>query len=148
MKKVYSIIVNYGMNLMNMLESARCNWHDKDLNSENFPVTKKETVENRFKLVRFVRKMNTNEVEAQLKQKNMRPAELRELLAFCNDTVNFEIPDECSIIALGSTWIDSSSSTERVNVPCVRGNNQARRIIGNDISSDWDESNYFLAVQM
>lgn len=101
MKK--NVIINYGRSVEDGIKAGKYDWSNEDITSSHFPSEEAGTKEVSINLIHFGRdRETTDEVISKLDKTGMRPATLKELLAFSEKYP--DIQREFSIIALGSIW--------------------------------------------
>ena len=139
----YSITIDYGKTLEEMVKAGAYDWKNSDITSEHFPIDGNGMVECTTELVHFNRSISTDDALAELDKQGFRPATIEELLAF--GSTNPEIQRQFPIIALGSVW--ASRGGDR----CVaylnrRGSERGLSLDWFD-DDDWDDHCRFLAVR-
>lgn len=100
--KVYTLIIDYGRNVEDGIKVGKYNWSNKDITSSHFPSDEVGTEEVFIKIVHFRRLIATDEVLSELDKMGLRPASLKELLAFGEKYPDLQ--KEFPIIALYSVW--------------------------------------------
>ena len=100
--KMFTIVVDYARSLEN--SKNEYDDADKDITDDHFPKAEWECgkKEQSFALYHFDKSVNPDDVVAEMDKDGMRPATLRELLAFGRN--NPELQLQFSIAALGSAW--------------------------------------------
>lgn len=92
--------VDYNLSLAQMIEAGEYDRTADDITWGNFTVKKRESGEVELHIVGFGRDMTTDEVLAELDKRNLRPAELSELLAL--GATHRNLQRSFPFIALGS----------------------------------------------
>ena len=139
---VYSVAVDYGKSVEEMVSSGNYDWKNDDINSRNFPVKGEGMVNVNLELVHLDKSVGSEEVLAYLEANGMRPATVEELLAF--GATYPEIQREFPIICLGSSWVDPDGG--RV-VPYLSGSGSRRGLSLYWFGDDWRGRCRFLAVR-
>lgn len=99
---VYRITVDHTLNLKEAISAGRYDWTNGDINDKNFPDTETGKADADMYLVHFNRLISSDDAISELATRGLRPATLRELLAF-----GAKYPEkqrEFPIIELGSVW--------------------------------------------
>ncbi|MDP3901700.1 MAG: hypothetical protein Q8Q37_01845 [bacterium] len=144
--QIFSVIVDYSSTLCAMIEAGSYNWVSLDINDKNFPSPKitsdlpQATIN--LELIRFNKRMSSEQVMDELKKQNLRPATLPELLAF-----GAKFPEKqrkYPLVALGSVW---QNLYGRRRVPILYGDDDERALDLDDWDGDWDGRYRFLAVR-
>ncbi|MDO9509937.1 MAG: hypothetical protein Q7J14_01460 [Candidatus Magasanikbacteria bacterium] len=143
-KDIFSVVVDFGMSLVEMVNAGKYDWKNDDITVNHFPITGSGKSEVDFQLVYLNKSANSEEVLLHMEKNNLRPATLAELLFF-----GMKYPEkqrEFPIIALGSSWVDSGGSRR---VPYLYGNDSKRSLyLGlRWFGSDWIDYCRFLAVR-
>ena len=141
-KNSCTYLVDYDQRLRKLIKANKYGWVSPYINSRSFPnqayeVGKKEQ---QFKLYRFDHATESDFVTAEMKKDKMRPATLRELLAY--GKANPELQREFHIIALGSICLDTASPY----VCGLCGHITARRLFCYSDFHGWEAGFRFLAV--
>jgi hypothetical protein len=118
---VYPVEVNYDLSLRDAIEAGDYQGVNAFITVENFPSSKSGVSKEDIFLMRFDGRMTSEEVVNALSKKGMRPAELREFLAF--GATYPEMQRKFSVIGLGSVWRDKKGYR---NVPCLYTASEAR----------------------
>lgn len=98
----YPITVNYGLSLKEMIAVGRYDREDKDITALHFPMKGEGTKEVVTELVHFNRHMESEDVLREFDERSLRPATIKELLAF--GAKYPELQRQFPIVALGSIW--------------------------------------------
>ncbi|MFC1618062.1 hypothetical protein ACFL2B_02160 [Patescibacteria group bacterium] len=112
------------------------------ITSENFSLDESQIGDFELILVHLNRKATTDEVLAELKERNLEPAKIGHLLAFGADYP--EIQREFPIAALGSSWVDPDGFR---GVPYLEGNDAERGLSLGWRGHHWDDGWRFLALR-
>ncbi|MFA6588416.1 MAG: hypothetical protein WCT08_05100 [Patescibacteria group bacterium] len=100
--KVLDVAVNRDRSIADGIAAGKYYSKHPDINDKNFPCTGSGTELIKIILVHFDKSMSTGDVLKELGERNLRPADLQELLA-----VGEQYPEEqrtCGIVALASEW--------------------------------------------
>lgn len=101
----YTVAVDYGMALADMIAVGKYDWTNSDITTKHFSVRGEGKAEVEIQLVHFDRVMESDDVIRELDKQGLRPAKIEELLAF---GANYpEVQREFPVVALGSVWRDS-----------------------------------------
>lgn len=98
----FTVTMDYTKTVEQMVEAGTYDWKNKDINSENFPVNRRESGKVEVHLIHFNRFISSDDATKELDRMGFRPAELPELLA-----LGAKQPDEqrkYPIVVLGSAW--------------------------------------------
>jgi hypothetical protein len=98
----FPVNVDFRSSVREVIASGNFGWVNRNINDENFPTEGSEKLELQMHLIHFGCRMKSEEVTLALEAQYMRPATLRQLLAFAAS-----YPDnrwESPIVALGSKW--------------------------------------------
>ena len=113
-QEVFPVQVNYDLSVCDAIEAGDYQAVNASITSENFPTSRSGQADLEIYLMRFGGRMTSEEVVDALSKKGMRPAELREFLAF--GATYPEMQRKFSIVGLGSVWRDKKGYK---NVPCL-----------------------------
>lgn len=134
----YSVTVNYGQTIEQLVEAGQYDWVNGVINSRNFLSREKGEVQIDIHLLNFDRTSSEDIISAMDRQ-GFRPASLEELLAL--GAAYPDLQRENPIVALGSTYpIDQG-------VPCLSRNDGYRRLSLIWFEGDWGPSWRFAAVR-
>ncbi len=140
---MYQLTVDYSQSLEGMIKAGKYDWVNSNITRDNFPTNHHgmQTIE--VELIHFGKELTTQEIEVELENQSLRPATLKELLAF-----GAKYPDkqrEYSIVALGSGWVDPIG---RRYVPYLVQDGDVRdlNLSWDDPYFKWEGSYRFLAV--
>ncbi|MEK9131766.1 MAG: hypothetical protein AAB447_02570 [Patescibacteria group bacterium] len=110
LRKVYGlpplklmIVIDYGKTLEQVLEAGKYDWVNSDVTPDRFPIKGTGVVEREAKIVHFGKDMSSEQVEAELEKKSLRPGTHEELLAF--GSTYPEMQRKFPIVALGSSAV-------------------------------------------
>jgi len=117
------ISVNYGRSIEDWVEACQCDNSSSDITSEHFPTERQGIAEVVVEIVRFFQPISTEDALKEFARRGLRPAELKELLAFSEKHPN--VQREFSILALGSVW---KNQENRHLAPCLEGDPAWRSI--------------------
>jgi len=140
--EVLSVTVNRDRTIAEGIKAGEYNWSNDSINDKNFKRTGKGTEVTEIILVHFDKSMSTDKALKELEKRNLRPADLQELLA-----IGEQHPDkqrQFPIIALGSVWQNPVGNRL---VPFL-GRNDSRRGLNLDwVGGDWRDVCRFAAVR-
>jgi hypothetical protein len=139
---IFPLKVNYDLSVESLVAHGKYDWKDEHITSKDFPTTRKGEVVLETELVHFDKVTTYEEVIAELKRRELRPAELHELLTF-----GATYPKEqrkYSIVALGT--VRQYWDSERDAVYLSRGGD-GRSLILIYFGIRWGERCRFLAVR-
>ncbi len=139
----YVVSVDYGKSFEEMVLGGNYDWKNDNINSLNFPIKGKGTVNVNLELVHFNKSASSKDVLTYLEANGMRPATIEELLAF--GATYPEVQREFPIICLGSFWINRFGNRE---VPFLCSRHGFERHLDFEWSIfAWFEGYRFLAVR-
>jgi hypothetical protein len=113
-RDVFPVAVNYDLSVEEAIQGGDYQAVHADITGKNFPSTRRGQTELEIVLVRFDRRMASEDVVRELDEEGLRPAELPEFLAF-----GAKYPDvqrKFSVAGLGSVWRDRKGYR---SVPCL-----------------------------
>ena len=136
----YTVSVDYGKTVEEMVASGRYDWSNGNITSKNFPVNGTGVVTVALELVHLNKAASSGAVLAHLKDNGT----LAELLAF--GATYPEIQREFPIVCLdkGSSWVDPRG---RRRVPFLDRDGSDRKLSLDWFDCVWDEDCRFLAVR-
>lgn len=143
----FKVTVDYSQSIAEMVAAGKYDWKNDDITEKHFPSPKLPAgfptkVELNLELIHFNRVISSDEALAELKKQGLRPATLRELLAFA---VSYpEKQREFPIVALGSVWRRWDGSR---CVPCLWGGSVGRYLGLGYFGDGWGGYDRFLAVR-
>ncbi len=139
----FSVLVDYRLTLDQMIEAGRYDWKNSGITS-NFPVNcrRDESADVTMFLVKYDRSMESDDIIKDLDVRNLRAAELPELLAL--GAQNPDIQREFPIVALGSVWVNYRGHR---SVPVLSRKGDARYLDLNNWVSGWHSRARFLAAR-
>ncbi len=108
MFKTIKLNIDYSENLEDLIKRGKYDWVDSNINSSNFPNDRKDKEKIELKLIHFGEGITTKEVLKELEAKNLRPANLYELLNL--GIKESELQRKFYIVTLGSVWRDPDGS--------------------------------------
>jgi hypothetical protein len=117
----YPLSVNYDLPLAEAVDTGKYQGVHSSITSQDFPSKRHGLAMLEIFLVRYHRRMTSEEVLSELDKEGLRPAELPEFLAFGAEYP--EVQRQFSIIGLGSVWKDKKGYR---NVPCLYEASEAR----------------------
>ena len=143
MKSVFPISIDYSKSLAQMIQAGKYDYVDPDITEAYFPKGKAGgKAEFNLELFHPNKAMSSDQVLVEMKNRNLRPAELPMGLAFAE-----KYPEEqrkVPIVILGSIWRDCYGGR---GAPCLYGGAGGRRLRLYWFGLDWDESYWFLTVR-
>ena len=89
--------------LESLIKQTKFTWANSDINSKNFPDAELADVEH-LELIHFNRTISSDDAIKEMKEKGLRPATARELVAYA--IKNPEEQRKYPIVALGQDWQD------------------------------------------
>jgi len=113
-RDVFPVTVNYDLSAEEAIKAGDYQAVHTDITSTNFPSTRRGQSDMEIVLIRFDRRMTSENVVRELEAEGLRAAELPEFLAF-----GARYPDvqrKFSVAGLGSVWQDRKGYR---NVPCL-----------------------------
>ncbi|MFH1611227.1 MAG: hypothetical protein ABIA83_01350 [Patescibacteria group bacterium] len=138
----YTVTVDYGNTIEQMVMAGRYDWHNDDINSGNFQVNGTGVVTTTLELVHLGRKASARQALTHMEANDLRPGEIEELLAF--GATYPEMQRQFPIICLGSSWVNRHGSRR---APYLDGYDSRRRLNLDWYGSGWGERCRFLAVR-
>lgn len=140
--KIYSVSVDYGMSVEELIKLGLYDWANSDITSKHFPTQRTGKQEVVIELIHFNRSIGSEEALRELDKMGYRPAELHELLAFGAKYPN--IQREFPVIALGSVW---QCPLGRRRVPFLYWGGSGRELRLRWFGDDWHVRCRFAAVR-
>ncbi|MFC1618059.1 hypothetical protein ACFL2B_02145 [Patescibacteria group bacterium] len=125
-----------------LIELGNYDWVSEDITVANFPPDESQFGDFELIMVHLNVEATTEEVLADLKERNLEPAKIGHLLAF--GAKYPEIQREFSIAALGSSWVCPYGHRR---VPCLGGGDAERRLRLGWRDDLWYVSWRFLALR-
>ena len=151
---VYEVEVDYNQSLREMIEAGEYSAQHPDITQENFPFDARGEIERQFFLVRFNQIMSTADVLESFARHNLRPATMQELLAFGTDRHTdfahkpLSQPQFLTIIALGSSWKNTTVGWFPIFVPCFRWCSKDKVMLSLEpFKNSWTHQDRLLAVR-
>jgi hypothetical protein len=140
--EILVVTVNRDRTIADGVVAGKYDWKNNDINDVNFRRTGSGSESAEIILVHFDRSMSTSNVLKELEKRNLRPADLQELLA-----IGEQSPDKqraFPIVALGSVWLHPLGLR---CVPYLRwyGSERALNLIW--LERDWDDRCCFAALR-
>lgn len=142
--KVFRVTVDYGLTIAQAIQEVNCDWVNSDINDQNFSVLKMGEERSTFVYVRFDRVATTVEVLEYMKQNNLVPADIKQLLAFGKQN-----PDEqrkYPIVELGSGWLSSAGDRHVAYLSVDDGKRKLNLLPWGTPGGQWVECYRFLAI--
>lgn len=140
----YMVTIDYDMPLADMIEVGSYDWVNDDITAKPFPPNKRESCKVELYVLHFGRDMTTKEVLAELDKRDLRFAELPELLAL--GAAHPDLQRKFPLVALGSEWRRRDGD---VGVPSLCGYGDVRRLFlyWSGPQDGWDDLCRFVAVR-
>ncbi len=141
-RDIFPVAVNYDLPVEEAVQAGDYQAVHMGIVSKNFPSRKKGQAELEIVLVRFDRRMTSEDVLRELDEEGLRAAELHEFLAF-----GAKYPDvqrKCSVVGLGSVWRDRKKYR---NVPCLYTASEGRYLDLRWWDDAWYSYSRFAAVR-
>jgi hypothetical protein len=135
---VFRVSVNYDLSVEEMIKAGKYDQSSYEITSKNFPSSRTGTSEGVIQLVRFDGFMESKEVLRELEDRELRPANLPELLAL--GAQHPYLQRKFPIVALGLFWHGG-----RV-VACLWGDHRKRGLGFDWLGIRWDGLHRFAAV--
>lgn len=139
---VFPLSVNYDLPLTEAIDAGNYAGVNSSITSQNFPPTKHGKTDLEIILVRYDRRMTSEEVLSALDKEGLRPVELPEFLAFGAEYP--ELQRQFSIVGLGSVWKDRKGYR---NVPCLYEASEARYLDLHWWDDGWYSFSRFAAIR-
>jgi len=105
LRDIFSVNTNYDLSIADLIKACNLSWTNDDITDEHFVVSKVGREESKLVYVHLDRIATTREVLEYMKENNLQPADIKQLLSFGKQN-----PDEQRkhpIVELGSLWRDS-----------------------------------------
>jgi hypothetical protein len=141
-RDIFPVAVNYDLPVEEAIQAGDYQAVHAGIASKNFPSTKRGQVEVEIVLVRFDRRMASEDVVRELAEEGLRAAELHEFLAF--GAKYPEVQRKCSVVGLGSVWRDRKKYR---NVPCLYTASEGRYLDLRWWDDAWYSYSRFAAVR-
>jgi hypothetical protein len=113
-RDVFPVKVNYDLSVEEAIKAGNYQAVHDDITSNNFPSTRSGQADLEIILVRYDRRMASEDVVRELDREGFRAAELLEFLAF--GATYPDVQRKFSVAGLGSVWRDRKGYR---NVPCL-----------------------------
>jgi hypothetical protein len=113
-RESFPITVNYDLSVEAAVDAGQYQGVNASITGQNFPSSKHGETKLDIVLIRYDRRMTSEEVLAELDRDGLRPAELLEFLAF--GATYPDVQRKFSVVGLGSVWKDLKGYR---NVPCL-----------------------------
>jgi hypothetical protein len=137
----FLLLVNYDLSLRDAIDAGDYQGVHSSITSENFPSTRHGQTQLEMILVRYERRMTSEEVLRELDEAGLRPAELPEFLAF--GATYPGVQREFSVVGLGSVWQDRKGYR---NVPCLYTASEGRYLDLHWWDDGWYSYSRFAAI--
>lgn len=141
-KNVFSVFVEYGRSVSDLVAAGNYDWKNGDVNDKNFPNLQSGSHTTDIALVHLNRLASTEEILRELDRQGLKPADLHALLS-----LGAKYPDlqrEFPIAALGSVW--QGRDGDRL-VPYLGRSGSERDLSLCRTGNDWREYYRFAAVR-
>ena len=138
----FPLSVNYDLSLKQAIDAGDYQGVHDSITSENFPSRRHGETRLEIILVRYDRRMTSEEVLSELDKAGLRPAELPEFLAF--GATYPEVQREFSVVGLGSVWRDRKGYR---NVPCLYTASEGRYLDLHWWDDGWYSYSRFAAIR-
>jgi len=103
--QIYSVVVDYGMSLFNMISVGNYDYVNSNITAEHFPTTSEGVVKTKeVVLFHFNRDISSEVVIAEMNKAGYQPANIAELLALGAQKPELQLG--FPIVGLGSVWRD------------------------------------------
>lgn len=129
---IFKVEVDYGKTLEAMIAAGRYDWVDSGITPERFPIQGEGKAERELVLVHLDKEVSTDEAQAELDRRGLRPAKIEELLAL--GAAQPELQREFPIVALGSDFVNSDGFRGFVYLGWGGG--------GRDLYLHWDDDDW------
>ncbi|MBZ5630257.1 MAG: hypothetical protein LAO06_15465 [Acidobacteriia bacterium] len=113
-RDVFPVTVNYDLSLEEAIKAGEYQAVHTEITAANFPSTRIGQADVEIVLIRFDRRMASEDVVRELDREGLRAAELPEFLAF--GAAYPDVQRKFSVAGLGSVWRDRKGYR---NVPCL-----------------------------
>ncbi len=140
--EVLTVTVNRDRTIADSVVAGKYTYQNNDINDTNFPRTGAGTESTEIILVHFDKSISTEKALAELEKRNLRPADVQELLAIGEQ--HPEKQRQFPIICLGSVWQNSDGDRY---VPCLGRNGSDRELDLGGVGFDWLDVCRFAAVR-
>jgi hypothetical protein len=139
---VFPLSVNYDLPLAEAVDAGKYQGVHSSITNQNFPSKRHGQAQLDIILVRYDRRMTSEEVLSELDKDGLRPAELPEFLAFGAEYP--EVQRRFSVVGLGSVWKDRKGYR---NVPCLYEASEARYLDLHWWDDGWYSHSRFAAIR-
>lgn len=138
---VFSVTVDYGQTVEQMVEAGHYDWKNGEVNSRNFRVNNRRSGTMEIRAIHYDRFFSSDYAIKEMDNMGFRPAELPELLAVGAEHPNKQ--KENTVVALGSLLKDPNG---RQYVPVLSSVGNGRGLCLYLFGSAWDPRCCFLAI--
>jgi len=141
-KNIFSVFVEYGRSVSDLVAAGNYDWKNGEVNDKNFPRPENGSHTVEVQLIHFNRVIRTEEALKELDRQGLKPADLHTLLS-----LGAKYPDlqrEFPIVALGSVWQDRNGNRD---VPYLNGSGLERHLDLNWAGNGWSGLCRFAAVR-
>ncbi len=139
--EVFPLAVNYDLPFAEAVDAGKYQGVHSSITSHNFPSKRYGRAQSEIILVRYGRRMTSEEVLSELDMEGLRAAELPELLAFGAEYP--EVQRQFCVIGLGSVWTDRKGYR---NAPCLYEASEARYLDLHWWDDGWYSYSRFAAI--
>lgn len=138
---IYVLIVDYTMNLADMISAGKYGWVDPEIVEKNFSTQKSGNFMVNAQLLHFGKAISMENALIEMEERGFRPGTLEELLSF---GANYpEVQMVFHVCAFGSTCV----VRETRYVPCLRKEDGKRRLDLHEVGFEWHGHYRFLVVR-
>jgi len=141
-RDIFPVAVNYDLPVEEAIQAGDYQAVHPGIASQNFPSTRRGQADLEVVLVRFDRRMASEDVVRELDEEGLRAAELHEFLAF--GAKYPEVQRKCSVVGLSSVWRDGKSYR---NVPCLYTASEGRYLDLRWWDDAWYSHSRFAAIR-
>ena len=138
----YSVLVDYGQTVEQLIRNGRYDWVNSDINGRNFPSSERGRAQIDIFLLNFDHDISSEDAIREMAKQGLRPATLKELLAL--GTAFPDLQRENPIVALGSTCRRPDGG---LDVPYLTGRASLRFLSLVWFGRDWFPGRRFAAVR-
>lgn len=142
-KTIFPIEVNYSKSLDEMISEANFDYLNSQITAEHFPIQGNDIQLVNLRLVKIENPSSTATVLNLIKNLNLTPAKIEQLVAFATQYPDFQ-KTGYPIVALGTQW---QRSENEIVVPVLRGGENDRNMHLLRTANRWNPSEIFAAIQ-
>ena len=141
-RDIFPVAVNYDLSVEEAVNAGDYQAVHTQITSKNFPSTRRGHADLEIVLVRFERRMASEDVVRELEEEGLRAAELPEFLAF--GAKYPEVQRKFSVVGIGSVWRDQKGYR---NVPCLYSASEGRYLDLHWWDDGWYAYSRFAAIR-